>query len=1111
MLVGDTPFYADSLVGTYGKIMDHKNSLSFPDDIEISSKAKSLICAFLSERTERIGRNGVNEIRNHAFFVNDQWTWETIRQTVPPVIPELDGDADTKNFDDLDKDDNPDETFPVPKAFAGNHLPFIGFTFSRDYQLLSGATRGSDSIDGSVPGVVASDVNKLTEQLELQLRQERVAKEALEQKYRCIQSELDRISADEATLRQERVNLERNLTVARHDAKEAQRKLDVEIEQRRKAELRLHDVEEQLQSEVSSRQAAVNNNQQYIERAQQLDKQVADLNEKLRSELEASAKQKKSFTDLQQRYSSMEKDLSDVQSRCDDAVAAKTTIEKKLFAVQAALDEQQNLHSQGSDYIRELSDRCQSQQAEIARLSERESALQADGQRLQQMIIALEKNKTNLELEVKTWTQKFIQEKAAHDDDVARFNAVKNDLIMSKEEANMKALRDAQASLESERHARQRAEAMQLDREKRINDLVVDIAQLEQSKVSLTQDLRSESDKVKQISIQLEQETQRRCGLQSEIKSLQQQIAQLKTTEKQLNKELADVMDQKKASQDELKRLKDELYTSEQNLKDVQEQLDAEGCFAMLYKTQVRDLKEELDEKSQQCSSLETLVKNLEAERDSLSSQLSTERSRVEAEQVSHGILEEQRAELEKERTLIELELKDTLNRHKTEIGRKDALINNLEERGRKLAAEIDELKVDREEKLNKIEQLKKDINNIQTDTSKGDTEILQLKKAFADEKLKKEQAVNKLAEIMNRKDPSSRNQSSRKVNASEMRKKEKEYRKLEQELKQEREKFNEMSSRLQRELSELQAALKEESEKVNRLQMELASKESEIEHLLQKVSVQGGDSSSVNSSNELDDDSLIETRLEGWLAVPNKQNIKRYGWKKQYVVVSSKKIFFYATENSKQDPLLILDIGKLFHVRSVTQGDVCRAEAKDIPCIFQILYATEGETKKPEDSEEKEPMQPSTGIIQYKGHDFIALHFRTPTNCESCNKTLWHMLHPPTALECRRCHMKFHQEHYQKGEEFVGYCKVNTEVQQAKELLLMAPSAEDQKLWVMRLSKKVSRKGITATSAPGSGDRGGLTGANIPSRGTKQYSSFGQSQQLKSSTLPPNAAKPSK
>ena len=33
----------------------------------------------------------------------------------------------------------------------------------------------------------------------------------------------------------------------------------------------------------------------------------------------------------------------------------------------------------------------------------------------------------------------------------------------------------------------------------------------------------------------------------------------------------------------------------------------------------------------------------------------------------------------------------------------------------------------------------------------------------------------------------------------------------------------------------------------------------------------------------------------------------------------------------------------KLYHVRPVTQGDVIRADAKDIPRIFQILYAGEG------------------------------------------------------------------------------------------------------------------------------------------------------------------------
>lgn len=60
--------------------------------------------------------------------------------------------------------------------------------------------------------------------------------------------------------------------------------------------------------------------------------------------------------------------------------------------------------------------------------------------------------------------------------------------------------------------------------------------------------------------------------------------------------------------------------------------------------------------------------------------------------------------------------------------------------------------------------------------------------------------------------------------------------------------------------------------------------------------------------------------------------------------------MIFYNSEadKAKADPSLILDLSKLFHVRSVTQGDVIRADTKEIPRIFQLLYAGEGESRKP-------------------------------------------------------------------------------------------------------------------------------------------------------------------
>lgn len=65
-------------------------------------------------------------------------------------------------------------------------------------------------------------------------------------------------------------------------------------------------------------------------------------------------------------------------------------------------------------------------------------------------------------------------------------------------------------------------------------------------------------------------------------------------------------------------------------------------------------------------------------------------------------------------------------------------------------------------------------------------------------------QAVNKLAEIMNRKDM--KLDTKKKGNTTDLRKKEKENRKLQLELKQEKDKFNHMAIKYQKELSEMQA-----------------------------------------------------------------------------------------------------------------------------------------------------------------------------------------------------------------------------------------------------------------------------------------------------------------
>lgn len=91
------------------------------------------------------------------------------------------------------------------------------------------------------------------------------------------------------------------------------------------------------------------------------------------------------------------------------------------------------------------------------------------------------------------------------------------------------------------------------------------------------------------------------------------------------------------------------------------------------------------------------------------------------------------------------------------------------------------------------------------------------------------------------------------------------------------------------------------------KLQMENDCKATEIEHLQMKVNETASLSSADNDTTEEGQDTIFE----GWLHVPNKQNIRRHGWKKQYVVVSSRRIIFYNSEQDKmnRDSNLILDL----------------------------------------------------------------------------------------------------------------------------------------------------------------------------------------------------------
>uniref|UniRef100_A0A671LKN9 Rho-associated protein kinase 2 n=1 Tax=Sinocyclocheilus anshuiensis TaxID=1608454 RepID=A0A671LKN9_9TELE len=1012
MLVGDTPFYADSLVGTYSKIMDHKNSLNFPDDIEISQEAKNIICAFLTDREVRLGRNGVEEIKRHPFFKNDQWTFSTIRETAAPVVPELSSDIDTSNFDEIEEDKGEVETFPTPKAFVGNQLPFL---------------------------------QKKLHSLEEQLNNEMQTKDELEQKYRSNCSRLEKITKEldeevsgrkglETTLRQ----LEREKALLQHKNVESHRRAESEADRKRCLENEVNSLRDQLDEMKKKNQNSHISNEKNIH----LQKQLDEANALLRAESDAAARLRKAQTESSKQLQQLEAHVRELQDKCCMLENSKLTLERDNISLQAALDAEKREHTQGSETIYDLQARISGLEEEVKQVRQALSKAEMEKRQLQEKLTDLEKEKSNNQIDMtyklKILQQGLEQEEAAHKATKARL-ADKNKISESIEGAKSEAVKELEQKLQEERSSKLRVENRVLELEKKSSMLDCDYKQSLQKLEELRRHKERLTEEVKNLSLKIEQEIQKRTLTQNDLKVQNQQLSTLRTSEKQLKQEINHLLEIKRSLEKQNMELRK--YT--------------------LYKTQVRELKEECEEKNKLYKDMQQSLQELQEERDSLAAQLEITLTKADSEQLARSIAEEQYSDLEKEKIMKELEIKEMMARHRQELAEKDTTITSLEEANRTLTNDVANLANEKEELNNKLKETQDYLQNLKNEEQSIIQVKLALEKQLQSERTLKTQAVNKLAEIMNRKEV--RGGGSRRGNDTDVRRKEKENRKLQLELRSEREKLNSSIIKYQREINDMQAQLADESQVRIELQMALDSKDSDIEQLrslLNSLNVQSLDSASMSSGPEMDtDESLPETRLEGWLSLPVRNNTKRFGWERKYVVVSSKKILFYNSEQDKEhsNPYMVLDIDKLFHVRSVTQTDVYRADAKEIPRIFQILYANEGESKK---EQELEPLPgDKSSYICHKGHEFIPTLYHFPTNCEACTKPLWNMFKPPPALECRRCHIKCHKDHMDKKEEVIAPCKVNYDVSTAKNLLLLALSQEEQQKWVSRLVKKIPKK----------------------------------------------------
>nr|XP_043905217.1 serine/threonine-protein kinase MRCK alpha isoform X2 [Solea senegalensis] len=349
MLYGETPFYAESLVETYGKIMNHKERFQFPQQIsDVSEEAKDLIRRLICSREHRLGQNGIEDFKQHPFFIGIDW--DNIRTCEAPYIPEVSSPTDTSNFDVDDDCLKNSETMPPPShtAFSGHHLPFVGFTYTSKCYLsdrgclrqLTGVsgTAGQDQLDLDVQRSLEDSL--ATEAYERRIR--RLEQEKLELS-RKLQESTQTVQALQHPTSESPISTNKEVEI---------RSLKSEIDILKKQIADSGQLEKQLE-DVTLARRDLEDSSKYIKT---LEKQMKNLTQE-RDDLH------KDLVDASERMKSQSKELKDAHSQRKLAMQEFSEINERLTELRSA---KQRLARQLRDKEEEIE--SHSQKVEALRL-----------------------------------------------------------------------------------------------------------------------------------------------------------------------------------------------------------------------------------------------------------------------------------------------------------------------------------------------------------------------------------------------------------------------------------------------------------------------------------------------------------------------------------------------------------------------------------------------------------------------------------------------------------------------------------------------------------------------------------------------------------------------
>ncbi|NXU42226.1 MRCKA kinase, partial [Drymodes brunneopygia] len=326
MLYGETPFYAESLVETYGKIMNHKERFQFPAQVtDVSESAKDLIRRLICSREHRLGQNGIEDFKSHPFFAGIDW--DNIRNCEAPYIPEVSSPTDTSNFDVDDDCLKNSETMPPPShtAFSGHHLPFVGFTYTSSCVLSDRSclrlTAGPPSMDLDASIQRTLEDSLATEAYERRIR--RLEQEKLELS-RKLQESTQTVQALQYSTVDGPITASKDLEI---------KSLKEEIEKLKKQVTESGQLEQQLEEASTARRELDDASRQikaFEKQVRMLKQEREDLNKELAESSDRLKSQAKELKDAHSQRKLAMQEFSEMNERLTDLHSQKQKLARQL-------------------------------------------------------------------------------------------------------------------------------------------------------------------------------------------------------------------------------------------------------------------------------------------------------------------------------------------------------------------------------------------------------------------------------------------------------------------------------------------------------------------------------------------------------------------------------------------------------------------------------------------------------------------------------------------------------------------------------------------------------------------------------------------------------------